>query len=65
MKLTVYYDRPARVWVAFYSDSIGQLGDCEYHVDRDLCVFNLGCEYGRNPQKFSRSLGEYFAQEIA
>ena len=57
--INTYYDKSRKVWVAFYSDSIGQLGDCEFAMTKEVAAFNLGIEYGRNPHKFARPIGEY------
>lgn len=42
MKIITYYDRHFRTWVAFYVDDEGnQVGECEYHVNKQQCVENL------------------------
>lgn len=63
--VNTYYDKSRRVWVAYYSDSIGQLGQCECAHTRDIAVFNLGVERGSRPQNFARPLGQYFEKEAA
>jgi hypothetical protein len=63
--IKVYYDKSRRIWVAYYSDSIGQLGDCATDTTRDRAAFKLGFEFGANPQKFTRPVGQYFEQKAA
>jgi len=63
--VNTYYDKSRRVWVAYYSDSIGQLGQCECARSRDHAAFKLGVEYGSRPQNFARPLGHYFKKETA
>ena len=57
--LTTYYDKSSKVWVAYISDSIGQLGDAEMAMTKEVACFNLGIEFGRHPQRFARDIGEY------
>ena len=52
--LNVYYDKTMRVWCAFLTDAIGQIGDTEYAHERDNAIYMLGLERGLNPQKFVR-----------
>jgi hypothetical protein len=57
--ITSYFDKSSRVWFAYYSDSIGQLGDAvDAHTQTDA-IFKLGYEMGRHPEKFARDIGEY------
>jgi hypothetical protein len=57
--INFYYNRSSRVWIAYYSDSIGQLGDAVDGLTQTDAVFKLGCEMGRHPEKFARDIGEY------
>ncbi len=50
-----YYDRSLRLWVAYLTDGNtnpltktddNQIGECEYHPNKDLAIFNLGVEHG-------------------
>lgn len=59
MKTIVTYDKSLKLWSATLHDEIGQLGDAEWHAEHDWALFNLAAEYGRNPHKFSRDIGEY------
>jgi hypothetical protein len=61
--LNVYYEKSTKLWVAYYTDSIGQLGDAEYAHDRDDAVFTLGWTLGRFPHKFTRPMAQFFEQE--
>jgi hypothetical protein len=54
-----YFDKSSRVWWAYYSDSIGQLGDAVDGPTHTDAVFRLGCEMGRHPEKFARDIGEF------
>jgi hypothetical protein len=54
-----YYNRSQNLWVAYYTDSFGQLGDAQYGVSKEQAVFRLGIEVGRNPQDFTRTIDEY------
>jgi hypothetical protein len=56
--LNTYYSRELKSWVAYYADSVGQLGDCEYAATEKHAAFLLGLEMGRNPQAFTRQVGE-------
>ncbi len=56
------YDKAAKVWVAFYTDSVGRLGECQFGMTKEVAAFKLGVEYGRNPHKFARPIGEYMAE---
>jgi hypothetical protein len=58
-RIQAYWDRQSRNWVAYYTDSLGQLGEAQYAATRDGAVFALGLEMGRNPQRFSRPFAEY------
>jgi len=58
-RIHAYFDREARNWWAYYTDSLGQLGDAQHGATRDEAVFALGLEMGRNPQRFSRPFAEY------
>jgi len=51
-----YYNRQLHLWVAMMKDKKGQLGDCEYAQTKEMAIFLLGVEYGRNPQYFTRPL---------
>ena len=53
--INAYYDRGSRVWVAYISDHIGQLGDAEMAHTKELACFQLGLEMGMHPEKFRRS----------
>ena len=57
--VNTYYDKSMKLWIAYYSDNIGQLGDAEYAPTKELVCFNLGREIGANPQKFARKIGDY------
>lgn len=58
-RIQAYFDKETRNWVAYYRDSIGQLGDAQYGATRDGAVFALGREMGRHPERFSRPFSEY------
>jgi|APGre2960657373_1045057.scaffolds.fasta_scaffold371402_2 hypothetical protein len=59
LKTIVSYNKGLKLWTATVHDEIGQLGDAEFHAEHDWALFSLGVEYGRNPHKFSRDIGEY------
>jgi len=59
LKTIVTYHKGLNLWSATVQDEIGRLGDAEWHAEHDWALFNLGAEYGRNPQNFSRDIGEY------
>jgi hypothetical protein len=58
-----YYNRSQKLWVAYYKDFIGQLGDAQYGNTKEQAVFRLGLEVGARPEDYSRPLGEYFAAQ--
>jgi hypothetical protein len=58
--LNTYYDRSLKLWVAYYTDNLGQLGDSAYGVTKEEASFRLGIEFGRNPQDFARPIDQYF-----
>jgi hypothetical protein len=58
-RIQAYFDKETRNWVAYYTDSLGQLGDASYGASRDAAVFALGLEMGRHPERFSRPFSEY------
>ena len=58
-RIQAYWDRQSRNWVAYYTDSLGQLGDAQNGATRDGAVFALGLEMGRNPQRFARPFSDY------
>jgi hypothetical protein len=58
--LNTYYDRSQKLWVAYYTDNLGQLGDAAYGVTKEEASFRLGIEFGRNPQDFARPIDQYF-----
>jgi hypothetical protein len=57
--ITTYYDKANKVWVAYFSDSIGQIGDAEMAMTKEVACFNLGLEVGSHPERFTRDIGEY------
>lgn len=59
LKTIVSYNKSLKLWKATLHDEIGQLGDAQFHVERDWAIFNLATKYGRAPHKFSRDIGEY------
>ena len=58
--IRVVYHEIAGLWAASYVDELGQLGESFTDVSRDHAIFRLGVQLGRNPQDFTRPLGEYF-----
>lgn len=60
--INVYYEKSMKLWVAYLSDDIGQLGNAEYDPDRDKAVFFLGLERGIHPEKFTRPVSSFFEQ---
>jgi hypothetical protein len=60
MNIRIEYHELSGLWVASYIDALGPLGEPVGDIQRDDAVFRLGVEVGRNPQKFTRPLGEYF-----
>jgi len=63
--LNTYYHREWKLWVAYYTDSVGQLGDAQYAHTEEQAAFQLGIELGRNPSRFTRPISEYFPEEVA
>lgn len=62
--IDTYYNRQLHLWVALMKDEKGQLGDCEYGPTKEIAIFRLGVEYGRNQQAFARPLGELLGESI-
>lgn len=60
-ELVLSYDEESQKWKATYKDLLGPLGEPVYDKDRDMAAFRLGLIKGRNPEKFARTLAEYFA----
>jgi hypothetical protein len=60
MNIRIEYQENTGLWVASYMDELGQLGRAFADIQRDDAVFRLGVELGRNPQDFTRPIGDYF-----
>ena len=60
--LDVYYDKSRKLWVATWSDNLGQLGDAVYSPTKTSVIFNLAVELGRNPERFTRPMSTYFTE---
>ena len=61
-----YYDRPRKLWVAYYADDIGQLGDSSNEPTRDLAIYHLGFDMGEHPERYTRPMSIYYNEiEIA
>jgi hypothetical protein len=63
MSIKVEYIQTLKMWRAEYRDEVGTLGLGFTAQDRDDAIFGLGMQMGREPEKFSRPLGEYFNQQ--
>lgn len=59
MSIKVEYIQTLQMWRAEYRDEIGTLGLGFTSKNREDAVFGLGLQMGRNPEKFSRPLGDY------
>jgi hypothetical protein len=55
----VYFDKPTRVWWAYATDSIGQIGDAVHAATKEEAIYALGYAKGATPEKFTRDIGEY------
>ena len=61
--ITVKYLKALKAWHATYVDELGQLGQGFSAKKRDDAVFALGMQMGRNPQRYSRTVGEYLSNQ--
>jgi len=57
--ITVEYIKELKMWRAGYSDEIGQLGHGFTAKKQTDAIFALGMQMGRNPDRYSRPLGDY------
>ena len=57
-RIEVHFNRSTRLWWAYYTDSIGPLGEGQYGSTRDDAVYRLGVEMGRHPERFARPLAQ-------
>jgi len=57
--IKVQYIKNLKQWQATYVDELGQLGLAMLSKSREQAVFSLGMCMGREPQEFSRPIGEY------
>jgi hypothetical protein len=60
--ITVEYIKELKMWRAGYQDELGQLGTGFTAKKRNDAIFALGMSMGRNPERHSRPLGDYFNQ---
>jgi hypothetical protein len=63
MRIKVEYLKSTKMWNAEYRDEIGTLGVGFTAKTREDAIFALGWQMGRNPEKFSRPLGDYFNEQ--
>jgi hypothetical protein len=63
MNIKVEYLKEIGKWRAEYRDDIGTLGLGFTAKNREDAIFGLGMQMGRNPEKFSRPLDDYFNQK--
>jgi hypothetical protein len=63
MSIKVEYLKNLKMWHAEYRDEIGTLGLGFTAKNKEDAVFALGMQMGRNPEKFSRPLGDYFNKQ--
>jgi hypothetical protein len=59
MNVNYYYGQASRCWFAYLTDNVGQLGDAVHSATKEDALFQLGVEFGRHPEKFTRDIGEY------
>ena len=57
-----YYDRPRKLWVAYFTDDEGQLGDSSNEPTRDLAIYHLGYDMGAHPERYTRAMNHYFTE---
>jgi hypothetical protein len=62
MNLHIEYQENTGLWAVSCMEALGQLGPIVLDRNRDDAVFRLGVQLGRNPQDFTRPLGEYFGE---
>jgi hypothetical protein len=60
--IKVEYRKNIKMWHAAYHDSVGKLYQGFTSKKRDDAIFALGLSMGREPQMFSRPLGEYLTK---
>ena len=60
--IKVEYRKNIKMWHAAYHDSVGKLYQGFTSKKRDDAIFALGLSMGREPQVFSRPLGDYLDQ---
>ena len=60
--IKVEYIEELQMWHAGYQDELGMLGTGFTAEKRDDAIFALGFSVGRNPERHSRPLGDYFSQ---
>jgi len=56
------FDVNSKKWLAVLADSKGQLKG-QYAETKELAIFKLGIEYGKNPQAFARPLSEILTSD--
>jgi len=62
MNLHIEYQENTSLWAVSLVETLGQLGPTVLDRSRDDAIFRLGVQLGRNPQDFTRPLGEYFGE---
>ena len=65
MSIKVEYIQTLKMWRAEYRDEIGTLGLGFTSKKREDAIFALGLSMGRNPEKFSRPLGDYLDKPVS
>jgi hypothetical protein len=65
MSIKVEYIKILKMWRAEYRDEIGTLGLGFTAKNKEDAIFALGMSMGREPEKFSRPLGDYFNKPIS
>ena len=61
--VNTYWEKSTKVWVAYWSDHLGPVGDAQMAQTKEIACWELGLEMGRRPEKFARPLGELMAHE--
>ena len=57
-----YYARNMKLWVAYYTDEYGQLGDSSNEPTLELAIYHLGYDMGAHPERYTRAMSHYFAE---
>ena len=65
MSIKVEYIKTLKMWRAEYRDEVGTLGLGFTSKKRDDAIFALGMSMGRNPEKFTRPLGDYLDKPVS